>query len=223
MNNPIGEDNYLMLSGIQHFAFCHRQWALIHIEQQWQDNYRTVDGELIHSRAHDKSLYERRKNTITRSSIHVKSEMMKVRGMCDIVQFVRSDKGIYLPGIEGTFRVEPVEYKRGNPKEHDSTGDIFQVAAQAMCLEEMLCCEIPIAYIYYSKIHHRKKIELTEQLRDKVAAMFEEMHRYYDRQYTPKAKCTKSCNACSLKELCLPELTKAGSVSEYIDRRIMED
>lgn len=99
----------------------------------------------------------------------------------------------------------------------------MQVTAQALCLEEMLCCEIPFGYIYYGEIKHRIKVEFTEELRQKVKSMFLEMHKYFEQRYTPKVKISKSCNACSLKDVCIPKLNKELSVKKYIDKRLNEE
>ena len=115
----------------------------------------------------------------------------------------------------------PVEYKRGKPKTDDS--DILQVAAQALCLEEMLCCVIPYGYIYYGETRRRTKVEFTDEVREKVISSFREMHKYYDQRYTPKVKTGKKCNACSLKDICLPVLNKKKTVSGYINEVIFEE
>ena len=128
--------------------------------------------------------------------------------------------GISLNGHTGKYKAIPIEYKRGEPKVTDV--DQLQVAAQAICLEEMLCCNIPYGYIYYGETRHRVKVDFTEALRQRVKDMFAEMHQYYDRRYTPKVKRTKSCNACSLKDICLPVLNKERSVNDYINKYIQE-
>ena len=110
------EDEYLMLSGIQHFAFCRRQWALIHIEQQWEDNGRTVEGELMHKRAHDINLIQKSKDVLTVHALPISSKKMGVSGECDIVEFRKTEEGIQLHGHRGCYQVYPVEYKRGTPK-----------------------------------------------------------------------------------------------------------
>ena len=130
------EDDFLMLSGIQHFIFCRRQWALIHIEQQWKENEHTIVGELLHKKAHDPYLAEKRGDVMISRALPVYSRSMGVSGECDIVEFHRAEDGIGLHGHRGLFRVFPVEYKKGSPKE--SEADILQLTAQAMCLEEML-------------------------------------------------------------------------------------
>lgn len=215
------EEDYLMLSGIQHFAFCRRQWALIHIEQQWQENVRTVEGELLHKRAHDTYSSEKRNDVVISRGLPVHSREMGVSGVCDIVEFRRAEEGITLHGHRGTFQVYPVEYKRGKPK--DTQIDIFQLTAQAMCLEEMLSCTIAEGAVFYGEVKRRERIEFTDELKGQVRSMFLEMHQYFDRRYTPKVKWSKSCNACSLKDICLPKLGKAASVKEYIKSAIGED
>ena len=215
------EDDFLQLSGIQHFAFCRRQWALIHIELEWEENVRTVEGVLLHEKAHDASIKEKRGNLIITRALPIHSRELGISGECDVVEFHKSKEGITLSGIEGKYTVTPVEYKRGKPKNNDF--DVLQVTAQALCLEEMLCCEIPFGYIYYGEIKHRIKVEFTEELRQKVKSMFLEMHKYFVQRYTPKVKISKSCNACSLKDVCIPKLNKELSVKKYIGKRLNEE
>ena len=121
-------------------------------------------------------------------------------------------------GREGLYSVYPVEYKRGSPKE--DLCDVLQLTAQAMCLEEMLCCTIPEAALYYFETRHRLKICITDELRDTVRAYALEMHEYYNRQYLPRPKRTKACNACSLKEECRPKLEKIQSAKAYNDENL---
>lgn len=216
------EEDYLMLSGIQHFSFCRRQWALIHIEQQWDENLRTVEGNIFHKKAHDGYLSEKRRDVIISRGMPVFSPALGISGVCDIVEFYRDDKkGISLHGREGRYLVYPVEYKKGQPKEDEA--DVLQLAAQAMCLEEMLECEIEKGYLYYGEIRRRIEVWLDEKIRQQVRDTFEEMHHYYERRYTPKVKRTKACNACSLKDLCLPKLMKERCVKDYISKRIEEE
>lgn len=215
------EEDYLMLSGIQHFAFCRRQWALIHIEQQWQENERTAEGELLHERAHDTWATEKRSDVITSRGLPVQSRTMGISGSCDIVEFHRAEEGVPLYGHRGLFRVYPIEYKRGKPK--DIPIDMLQLTAQAMCLEEMLSAEIAEGAIYYGEIRHREKILFTEDLRTQVRKFFQEMHQLFDKQYTPNVKWSKSCNACSLNDICMPKLGKTSSVKEYVREKIMEE
>lgn len=208
------DSSYLQLSGIQHFAFCRRQWALIHIEHQWAENVRTVDGAILHERAHDTGLRETRGNMRISHGMYIHSTSLGISGQCDVVEFHRQEDGIPMPGWEGTWLPFPVEYKRGSAKISDA--DRLQLCAQAMCLEEMLCCSVPRGALYYGETRRREYVDFTPMLREQVHSMITEMHAHYDRGYTPRVKPSRSCNACSLKELCLPVLMKSKSVQEYL-------
>lgn len=212
---------FLALSGIQHFSFCPRQWALIHVEQQWQENLRTVEGQLMHARAHDAKQRERRGSTLILRDLSVFSQELGLSGKCDIVEFHLSPDGISLSGEQGAWLPYPVEYKRGEPK--DGNADKLQLCAQAICLEEMLCCQIREGALFYGETRRRLPVTFDAELRHQVSSLSAEMHRLFDRGYTPKAKPSKSCNACSLKELCLPKLIKRKTPSAYIKEHIGEE
>ena len=214
------EEEYLQLSGLQHFSFCRRQWALIHIEQQWAENLRTVDGRILHEKAHDGSLREKRGDLLITRDLNIYSPTLGISGSCDVVEFHRVHSGIPLPDQEGLWQPYPVEYKRGSPKVTDA--DRLQLCAQAMCLEEMLCCDIPEAALFYGDTRRREIVTLGVDLRSQVQKLLNEMHDLYRRNHTPKVKPTRSCNACSLRELCLPTLAKRRAVSDYL-RINMED
>lgn len=214
------EDELLALSGIQHYSFCPRQWALIHIEQQWADNLLTVQGELTHKRAHDQAIREKRGDVITIREINVRSYTLGFTGQCDVVEFHLDENGISLHGEEGLWRVVPVEYKRGKSKR--IAADRLQLCAQAICLEEMLCCDISEAFLYYGSTHSRERVELSQALREEVQQIADEMHRLYTRSYTPVVKQRASCRSCSLNDLCLPSLSKRETVHRYFERKMEE-
>lgn len=215
------EDDYLMLSGIQHYIFCKRQWALIHIEQQWAENYRTIDGVIMHRNAHDHNFREKRGDIVITRGMAISSAELGIAGECDVVEFHRdSECGVEIPKMEGMYRVIPVEYKRGEPKEDDC--DVLQLTAQALCLEEMLCCSIPEGFLYYGTNRRRIRIKFTEQLRETVRETFEEMHHLLEKGHTPEVRRTKACNACSLKDICLPFMENKLSVSAYICKQLEE-
>lgn len=214
------EDEYLMLSGIQHFAYCRRQWALIHIEQQWEENERTIDGQLFHRRAHDADLTERRGNLIITRGLYIKSSVLGLSGICDVVEFRKSEQGISLSDFEGLWLPYPVEYKKGEPKENNA--DELQLCAQAMCLEEMLLCNIPSGSLFYGKNRRRMCVNFTEEMRSQVKNITDEMHDLWRKGYTPRVKTSKGCNACSLKAICVPRLARAKSVASYIETCLTE-
>lgn len=210
-----------MLSELQHFSFCRRQWALIHLEQQWAENLLTIQGLLMHEKAHSETVEKRGGKIIVRG-LHVCSHRLKLTGICDVVEFDEEPDGISIHGHGGTYRVTPVEYKRGRPKEHDA--DELQLCAQALCLEEMLCCGIPKGYLYYGQPHRRTEVELSAELRAKITSMLEEIHHYRRRGHTPKVRPDSRCSACSLKEICQPALLKSRhvSASAYIRQTLSE-
>lgn len=217
----MSEREPIQLAELQHFAFCRRQWALMYIEQQWTDNWRTIDGELFHRRAHDEQQFESRGDLLIARGLRVHSQRLNLTGVCDVVEFHSDPQGVNLAGREGLWRPYPVEYKRGAPKSDDR--DMVQLLGQALCLEEMLQCDIPEGSLYYGEPRRRERIVFTPELRNRVEAMLAEMRSLRERGYTPKAKPTKGCNACSLKELCLPKLPKLPSVEHYIQTRLRED
>ena len=208
----------LMISGIQHFAFCRRQWALIHIEQQWADNLRTTEGQIMHKRAHDSDEYVLRGDILTIRSLNVSSQQLNISGVCDVVEFHRTPDGITLSGRTGTWRPYPIEYKHGEPKPFDA--DELQLCAQAICLEEMLMCTVPEGSLYYGQTRRRTKVQFTPELRAQVMQMVSEMHEYYKRGHTPSVKSSKGCSACSLKDVCIPKLNRKLSVDEYISAHL---
>lgn len=208
----------LMISGIQHFHFCKRQWALIHIEQQWEENVRTVEGQHLHRNADQPFIREKRGDKLIVRAMPVKSEALQLSGICDVVEFVRSPDGVEIFGAEGTYKAHPVEYKRGKPKKSDE--DLLQLTAQAMCLEEMLLCKVDVGYMFYNEIKHRVEVPITAALRSKVKEVVVEMHEYYARRYTPRVKTGPFCQSCSLQHICLPKLMNKPSVKSYIEGNI---
>lgn len=214
------QEDYLLLSGLQHFSFCRRQWALIHIEQQWSENQRTAEGRLEHVRCHDEALSEKRGSLLTVRGMRVVSQRLKLAGNCDVVEFRADPAGVPLYGRAGTWLPLPVEYKHGAAKENDA--DRLQLCSQGMALEEMLACEVPQGALFYEETRRREPVPLTAELRAKTQAMADEMNAYFVRGYTPKVKPGKFCNACSLKELCLPRLCRHADVQGYI-RAHMEE
>lgn len=210
------EDDFLQLSGLQHFRFCRRQWALIHIEKQWQENYFTVDGSLMHENAHNGTHRESRGDLLILRGLPVFSRTLGVSGQCDVVEFRRDPAGVSLRDREGLWIPFPVEYKRGKPKPHSA--DELQLCAQALCLEEMMCCEIPQGALFYGEPRRRALVDFTPELRKEVKDCLLEMHQLYERGYTPKVKSGTMCRSCSLKELCLPALSRRCSVATYLNK-----
>ena len=175
----------------------------------------------MHERAHDPKLKEKSKNMLVVHALPVSSENMGISGECDVVEFHKVEDGIRLYGHRGLYRIYPVEYKRGRTKSTDV--DRLQLTAQAMCLEEMFSVKIEEGALFYGETRRRENVLFTEELRQKVREMFDEMHQLYARGYTPKVKWSKSCNACSLQKICMPKLGKSRSVSGYINEMLSEE
>lgn len=209
-----------MLSGLQHFRFCRRQWALIHLEQQWQENVFTTEGELMHQRAHEEGLRESRGDLLVVRGLRVQSLRLGLSGQCDVVEFRRGEEGISLPERTGRWQVFPIEYKHGSPKTDGC--DELQLCAQALCLEEMLCCSIPAGALFYGETRRRLPVVFNPELRQEVEEDARQMHDLYRRGHTPRVKPGKACGRCSLKELCLPRMPGPASVKEYLRKSLEE-
>ena len=175
---------------------------------------------MFHQRAHDSKQRERRGDILILRDLSICSATLGISGKCDVVEFHANPSGIEVQGESGSWDVFPIEYKKGAPKPHQA--DELQLCAQAMCLEEMLCCSITEGALFYGETRRRSTVSFTGDLRQTVRTMLDEMHRLYRRGHTPKVKITKSCNACSMKELCLPVLMKTRTVQDYLNQA-MED
>nr|WP_297457569.1 CRISPR-associated protein Cas4 [uncultured Halomonas sp.] len=198
------------LSALQHYLYCTRQCALIHIEQQWVENRYTAEGRILHERA-DRYGHERRRGVHTCTALPLASEQFGLTGIADVVEFEES---------ESRRVVRPIEYKRGRPKAHRA--DEVQLCAQALCLEEMLAVSIDSGALFYGKTRRRKDIVFDAALRaltlDTVAAT----RKMLDDGVTPPAIYdAKRCDHCSLIERCQPQaLGKRRSASAWLARQI---
>lgn len=216
------EDELLMLSGIQHIAFCQRQWALIHIEKQWAENLRTVEGQVLHEKADDPYFRETRGDCITTRAVPIASFELGLYGVADIIEFIKTDSAenaVTLPKKQGFWRPKVVEYKRGKPKHIDC--DKVQLCAQAWCLEEMFKIKVEKGAIFYGEIRHREEVIFDEQLRNRTKYFSELMHNIFDSQITPQAVYNKGCKMCSLIDICLPQMPQK-SVEGYMKKAITE-
>jgi len=205
-NKPYSEDNLIMLSALQHFVFCERQCALIHIEQLWTENLFTAEGRIMHDKA-DSNKFESRGNVRIDYSVPMRSLRLGLIGKADVVEFHKRDDGTWLPF--------PVEYKRGKPKMDDC--DRVQLCAQAICLEEMLNVDMPAGALFYGQTRRREDVVFDDRLRSETAEISESVHELIASGVTPKAEYAKKCEKCSLLELCMPKTCgKAKSVSKYL-------
>lgn len=209
------DEDCLMISAIQHYVFCPRQWQLIHMEMEWQDNDLTALGQILHHRVDDPDLPKQRGETITLRSVPLVSHRLGLYGVSDIVELTPTKGKTYFrhPRYPGRWQAAPVEYKRGRPKRHNA--DKLQLCAEALCLEEMYGITIPIGYLYYGETKHRLEVPLTDALRSELVETAREMHRLTEVGGTAPPIYDQRCRRCSLRDLCLPELSQRADVRTY--------
>ncbi|MDA8338376.1 MAG: CRISPR-associated protein Cas4 [Nitrospiraceae bacterium] len=195
-----------MLSALQHYAYCPRQCALIHIEQVWSENLFTAEGRIMHEKA-DTANRESRGKVRIESGVPIRSLRLGLIGKADVVEFYKMDDGTWLPF--------PVEYKRGKPKADDC--DRVQLCAQAICLEEMLKVAIREGALFYGQTRRREDVIFDTALRQETEDIARKVHKLIKSGITPKAEYSKKCERCSLLEVCMPKTCgKARSVSKYL-------
>lgn len=212
------EEDLLMLSGVQHFSYCPRQWALIHIEQLWESNKLTLEGDYLHERADNPECIVTVRDVITLRSLPIVSYNFGIRGITDAIDFIQTEdlaNAIFLPKYNGKYLPVPIEYKHGQPK-LDST-DMVQVCAQILCLEEMYGIHLEKGAIYYGETRHRENISIKDSLRSETIHIITEMHDMYKRGITPTQFYSHKCKNCSLLELCIPKIKEQySSVKNYL-------
>lgn len=212
------DEEMIQLSGIQHYVFCPRQWALIHIERLWDDNFLTAEGSLLHSNVDNPAMRETDSTgTLTLRGIRLASKTLGLSGTADAIELhphedAPKDKAELIKSR--MFDLIPVEYKRGHRKTSDC--DRIQVAAQAMIMEEMLGISVSRGAIFYWEERHREYFDIDTALRSAVIDAVSEMHRLSDKKILPESRKNSSCRACSLFNTCLPTLS-GKSARKYID------
>ena len=212
------EDDLLPLSGLQHLAFCERQWGLIHIEQIWSENRLTAEGRELHDRAHEAGSESRPGLRIARG-LRVRSLRLGLSGQADVVEFRAAAAGVSLPGEDGLWQPFPVEYKRGRPKPDHC--DVVQLCAQALCLEEMFCGAVPAGALFYGTPRRRQDVDFSPALRVETEALAARMHELYRVRATPRAAYSPKCEKCSLLASCMPKNLGGGrSVERYLARAL---
>lgn len=219
-----GDDQMLMLSGIQHYMYCPRQWALIHIEQQWNDNRLTAEGHILHKNVDNPAYRQKNGDTITLRSVHIASHALGLYGISDAIELlpsVSATDAITHPRYPGYWKPHPIEYKRGHRKPDER--DDVQLCAQVICLEEMYNIHIPEAALFYNETRHREVVEMNESLRQLTKELSEAMHQTFESGITPKAEDRRECRSCSLIDICAPELTKRTTVSYYLNKMLDEE
>ena len=207
------EEPPIMLSALQHYLFCPRQCALIHVEGAWRENFLTAAGRQLHERV-DRRGGETRRDVHLATALRLTSQRLGMAGVADMVEFHRQETpqdgsgrivAARLPGHSGYWRPFPVEYKRGAPKSHRA--DEVQLCAQALCLEEMLGVSIAAGALFYGDTRRRTDVAFDSELRTLTEDVAAKVHALMRTGLTPSPRPGKWCNACSLVEECRPKLS----------------
>lgn len=214
------EDDLLPISGLQHLQFCERQWGLIHIEQQWEENRLTAEGRILHERVHEGGT-EARPGVVIARGLHLRSLALGLTGQADVVEFHGSAAGVELPGRTGRWRPFPVEYKRGKPKA-DSCDEV-QLCAQTLCLEEMFGTAVESGALFYGMNRRRTEVRFDAVLRNRTEELAVRMHQLYSTGVTPPAVYAKKCERCSLYDRCLPRtVSRRATVARYMSNALKD-
>ncbi len=195
------DDDGIPISALQHFLYCDRQCALIHVERLWAESRSTAEGKILHTRTHETSEENRPGIRIARAMPLVNCAL-GIHGVADVIEF-RGD---------GEDAVAfPVEYKRGRPKAHRA--DEVQLCAQALCLEEMVGSSVPAGALFYGKTRRRMNVYFDDSLRTLTTETIDRVRNMITQSQTPPAAYdARKCDVCSLVDLCLP-LRTGGSRS----------
>lgn len=207
------EDELIPLSALQHYLYCPRQCALIHLEQQWAENRQTAEGRLLHERA-DTPQIERRHGVRTITAMPLASAGLGIAGVADVVEFHPRNDG---------EAPRPVEYKRGRPKAHRA--DEVQLCAQGLCLEAMFGCRVDEGDLFYAQTRRRQSVTFDNALRQLTLDTITATRNMLRAGQTPSARYqARRCDACSLIDLCQPKLLGKGqSVAVWLRGQLAEE
>lgn len=198
------EENFIMISALQHYVYCPRQCGLIHVDDAWQENLFTTRGNIMHEKV-DTDTYETRGNVKTVRGLRLHSFHYGIVGRCDVVEF-RKEKS--------NTKVLPVEFKSGKPK--DDLSDKVQLCAQVFCLEEMLNVHITEGTFFYGKTRRRILVEITDELREQTGDIIAFVRNIVSSKKVPSGEYTSKCRNCSLQSICQPKAMNKRKIKNYI-------
>jgi len=198
------ERERLPISAVKQYAYCRRRFALIFIDGEWGSNYKIVEGDILHEKVNDPFFNEKRGARHISRSVPVFSDKLNLYGVADIVEFLKDANGIKIGTKPGLWRINPIEYKNGKPEK--SGADNFQLCAQALCLEEMFSTKIETGDIYYGKLRKRVSVKLTDELKEKTAAIVGDINSLLESATIPLRPDGQNCSLCSLAEICVPAI-----------------
>jgi|ADurb_Gel_03_Slu_FD_contig_21_4314467_length_1253_multi_6_in_0_out_0_2 CRISPR-associated exonuclease Cas4 len=216
------DEDLLLISGLQHVAFCEKQWALIHMEQEWEENPLTIDGKHLHEFVHEQNR-ESRGTIRTVTSMRLRSLNLGLYGIADMVEFHRDSSGVEIKNIANNgerWIPYPVEYKRGR-KRYDLADEI-QLCAQALCLEEMLEVRISQGAIYYGQPRRRVVINFSIEIKNEVYRLCSKARRLFEGVCAPQYNTGAHCKNCSLFNVCMPNLTLTDKSAIYVKNALKD-
>ncbi|MFZ1080697.1 MAG: CRISPR-associated protein Cas4 [Candidatus Kryptoniota bacterium] len=218
------EDDFFQISALQHYVYCPRQCALIHVEDVWQENVFTVRGDILHEKV-DTDTYESRGTIKTVRGLKIHSFRLGISGRCDVVEFFRQarmpvEQNVGMPvaqdekNVGQSFLIVPVEFKSGQPK--DDISDKVQLCAQALCLEEMLKTQVSHGTFFYAKIRRRVQVEIDSDLRKQTEEVIADVRELITNKRTPPADYSAKCRNCSLEPVCMPKAMNERKLKMYL-------
>lgn len=205
------EDDFIMISALQHYVYCPRQCGLIHVDDVWNENLFTVRGNILHDKV-DTDTYETRGTKKTVRGLRIHSFRLGITGRCDVVEFRDLPAG--KQGLKTSEEIMPVEFKAGEPK--DDISDKVQLCAQVFCLEEMLNTKITRGAFFYGKIRRRDIVEIDNELRSQTESIIASVREIVSKKIVPSAKYSIKCRNCSLESICQPKAMNKQKLAEYI-------
>lgn len=200
------EEDFIQLSALQHYVFCPRQCALIHVEGAWDENVYTVRGNILHEKV-DTDTYVNRGAIKTVRGLRIHSARLGIVGRADVVEFHKAK--------DGSQEVFPVEFKSGQPK-HDISDEV-QLCAQALCLEEMLNTTVKEGAFFYGRIRRRVRVKIDNALRKQTENIISAVHDLVSNKRVPAARYMQKCKRCSLEDICQPKAMNDRKLERYMN------
>ncbi len=204
------EDDFILISALQHYIYCPRQCGLIHVDEIWQENLFTIRGNILHNKVHSDSFESRSDKKIVRG-LRIHSFKYGLVGKCDVVEFSK---------VKNILSVRPVEFKAGKPK--DDISDKVQLCAQVLCLEEMLSTNITKADFFYGKIKRRYTVEINNTLRNETCYIINSVRNLIDGNKVPVIEYSSKCHNCSIQKICQPKAMNKKNLRLYINNLYKE-
>ncbi len=211
------EEELIPLSYLSQYYYCPRRAALLLVDQQWADNQFTAEGTLVHERVHQQG-HEKRGPNLSLRGLWLRSLRLGLSGKADCVEIEADDDGVMLPGWKGTWRLYPVEFKHGERR--DEIEYEVQLCAQAMCLEEMLGCQIAEGFLFYEADHRRQAVALDDRLRKLVEDGASQLQTILKAGQIPSPRRSARCKGCSMIDICLPRMRRTGR--DYLARLLQD-